>query len=1280
MHPYFRIESKNIKALNDEQSRELVARLCQAELLAKNLSTTYVTWGGDQRAEDGGVDVRVDIAPTSEVAGYIPRDATIFQVKAEAFGAAKIQPEMAPKGVLREAITHLSSASGAYVIVSTRDNCSDSSLRTRREAMTACLTKHGLLGKVLVDFYDCRKIADWVERFPAVVIWLRNALDVPLQGWQPYGPWAYSEANVDSEYLLDDRVKVRVPDLERGLDVRGAIDRLRSELSGAGVSVRIVGLSGVGKTRLVQALFDKRVLTGTAELRPQEVIYTDLSHGPTPQPIAMLEALHAAGSDGLVVIDNCGPDIHRQLTEIVKRPGSKLRLVTVEYDIRDDLPEGTSCYQLDGAADEIIAKLLKRRYVSLSDIDIGKIVEFCGGNARVAFALASTCERKGELAQLADSDLFKRLFLQNNSANDELQRCAEAASLLYSFDVNDVSNSSELAILAGSAEVSIQTFFRNIDTLKRRGLVQERGVWRAILPHAISNRLALLAIQKTPTSFLVQGFITGASERVARSFTRRLGYLHESTVAAKIAQELMTPTALLGDVSTFTSIRMQMFSNLAPLNQRTALDAILSASGRATFTDVANPNRSKVARLLRSLAYEADLFDDAAMGLLQLAIAEPAHHKSDSVRDTLKSLFFVHLSGTLASPAQRTGFIRTLIQSADGAKQTVGLKLLQAALQTHHFSSHHGFDFGALKRGYGWEPKTFAELQGWYELFIAVAIDAGSASSTLGATTRAFLGSSFRGLWTKAHMHSQLAAAARKLSEVDGWPDGWIGIRTTLRFDKSQMGVESLEMLLALEKELEPLDLSAQIRAKVLTRGDYFAGDGNEGVVETTVERRHRGQEEVKRLGRLAAVEPKILDDLKQYLFYNGTSNEKVRLFGFGIAQAVASCTELFVEIKTQVTRTGLGIPNTSFIGGLIAGWDAAKAQGLSEFLDGAVNDEVWGSIFPELQLSIGLDDQGSMRLQQALVSDRAPVWFYRGLGYGRATDPLTVVQIGNLLTALAAKPDQGLTVAVDVLCMVIHCCDTKDDGYKAELRAFCREFVCRIEWGALDFDDDNEIHHVQGVIEFGFTDAASNAAASIALERLVKTEIGKFRIMPNRLGSILLPFFKACPFAALDACYFQDIDGSYDNALRLLSVHLDRHGDSAVGATPEAALIEWCNRSPVDRFIFAARTCKLFDWSSPGEDSVTGIAEVAMSVLRNATNRSEIFGIYLERFHPLSWSSSLSAILRQRVTLLDQMRSIGDVTLDALIDEAQTKFKLAVAREEAREETDERTQTGSFE
>ena len=60
MHPIFLLEASDIQALDDKQARELVARLCKAELHAQGIGDAAVTWGGDQKAADGGVDVRVE--------------------------------------------------------------------------------------------------------------------------------------------------------------------------------------------------------------------------------------------------------------------------------------------------------------------------------------------------------------------------------------------------------------------------------------------------------------------------------------------------------------------------------------------------------------------------------------------------------------------------------------------------------------------------------------------------------------------------------------------------------------------------------------------------------------------------------------------------------------------------------------------------------------------------------------------------------------------------------------------------------------------------------------------------------------------------------------------------------------------------------------------------------------------------------------------------------------------------------------------------------------------
>ena len=77
----FEITSDDIALLNDEQLRAVVARLCEAEIRGRGYSAVHVTWGGNQNAADGGIDVRVAMPPGTAIDGYVPRPATGYQVK-----------------------------------------------------------------------------------------------------------------------------------------------------------------------------------------------------------------------------------------------------------------------------------------------------------------------------------------------------------------------------------------------------------------------------------------------------------------------------------------------------------------------------------------------------------------------------------------------------------------------------------------------------------------------------------------------------------------------------------------------------------------------------------------------------------------------------------------------------------------------------------------------------------------------------------------------------------------------------------------------------------------------------------------------------------------------------------------------------------------------------------------------------------------------------------------------------------------------------------------------
>ena len=241
--------------------------------------------------------------------------------------------------------------------------------------------------------------------------------------------------------------------------------------------MRIVGLSGVGKSRLVHALFEEGV--GDDALDRHAVIYGDVGERLEPSPRSVLERLAAEGCKAVMVLDNCPPDIHHRLAnEVVSLPD--IHLVTVEYDVREDKPEDTKVVRVDAEGTGVVEVLVKRRYSHLNQGFVEQIARLSEGNARVALALANAVSESGEnLSALSDENLFERLFWQRGEYDPEFLEHAEMLSLVYSFSVDVAEGVDELEVLAGLLGRERRKLYKSAQQLVERQLAQKpRGLAR----------------------------------------------------------------------------------------------------------------------------------------------------------------------------------------------------------------------------------------------------------------------------------------------------------------------------------------------------------------------------------------------------------------------------------------------------------------------------------------------------------------------------------------------------------------------------------------------------------------------------------------------------------------------------------------------------------------------------------------------------------------------------------------------------------------------------------
>ncbi len=287
--------------------------------------------------------------------------------------------------------------------------------------------------------------------------------------------------------------------------------------------------------------------------------------------------------------------------------------------------------------------------------------------------------------------------------------------------------------------------------------------------------------------------------------------------------------------------------------------------------------------------------------------------------------------------------------------------------------------------------------------------------------------------------------------------------------------------------------------------------------------------------------------------------------------------------------------------------------------------------------------------------------------------------------------PDGGV-VFLDVLSMVVHCAADHHDAYKESLAATCLNLLGSVEWGKVLGDRANSGYHLESILEFSLRRLASSEAALEVLSALVAfartTECSYYD--RDGIKGVISAYLRHMPRRALDTIYVLGEDAYYRQMSPVIGRPYSDRKETALSAVPVDVLIDWCDASPSDRYMFAARSCKLFDTRSRAseeaanvdsvDDAELVISETARAVLANAPDKKAVIECYLTRFTPSGWSGSLAEILKKRIPLLDALNLGNEEELKQVLATAKASLERKIAAEELREDKEERERTGSFE
>lgn len=407
----FKVESTDINKLNDIQLTQLLKELLHAEAFKFDIAQRAVEVALNIRVSDGGEDGRIQWEYGPKNTDYIPCRLTMFQNKATSMTPAQYANEIVNSdGTIKQKVDEVLSQSGSYIFFTTQElntkQKTDNRIQRVRDKLHDLDKSYSDTCDIRI--YDAAQIAGWVNQFISTVVSVQHWLGKPSErGLKTYKIWSEHE-NLS-----------RLP-FTPVADREDLIATLRADLPTSKSCFRVMGLSGLGKTRTAFQVFTE------SDAIQSLLVYVNANHAPNID--ALVSDWINLNFKAILVVDNCEYRLHERLVNEIRRESSQISLLTLDYNF-DSVSALTRSFKLKQLCHDELLQLLSPVYEERLP-DLHRIVSFAQGFPQMAVLLAEARlnedPRIGELTEdeLANKLLWKSGETENSNYLKILQVCS----------------------------------------------------------------------------------------------------------------------------------------------------------------------------------------------------------------------------------------------------------------------------------------------------------------------------------------------------------------------------------------------------------------------------------------------------------------------------------------------------------------------------------------------------------------------------------------------------------------------------------------------------------------------------------------------------------------------------------------------------------------------------------------------------------------------------------------------------------------------------------------
>lgn len=1159
---FMQVTDREIRQLDKLSLTKLVHRLLLFEAKSAGIPESSISCTFNIDTGDGGEDASIRWKDGPDETSYLSRD-TLIQVKATKMSAADCKEELLKdgkpkrKGIekkttereltpkndeLKPKIKDLFGRGGRYILFCNTDG------KQREETLRAVAKEHGFENASVFSL-NPTKIADWVNKYFFAVALVKQSIDSALPGminsWQH---WSQFPEHRETDFVSNEKLD-------------GYMQLLRDAARKKQSVVRLCGLPGIGKSRLVIEAFaadEFRRIAG----------YVDTSVG--GDVVAnQLSAWSQNNIDGLLVVDNCSPQLHCMLSRMARHSDSKLTLITL-YSDPYEAQKGEEYIELQPLDKKTTERIIDTKFPELPRMDLARIVDFAEGFPQMAVLLCEADLRnEGALSRITPKELVNRLLFPDGKVDEKALMVISVCSLFnqFAFDDGLAGETSLIAkVLCGGMEP--EEFCRLAMQFKRRNILEPHmGAYTKVTPRPLAWRLAadwwescsdtlakLLIDEEWPMS-------------LAEAMCSQLAFLRETPAAHRVAEELCKPSCPFVSAESLNSNRgSRLFCALVEVNPDITLEALerifLNMPEQGLLAVEAG--RRYLVWALEKLCWDSRNFERAGFLLHRFAVAENETRISNNATGQLKKLFRVHLPGTKANLTQRISLLDEMAKA--GCPEELLIQCL--------FS---GFYYGQFTRTMGmveaqggripekdFEPTRLEIKHYWEQLLNRLLPKLGIEDLRDEILTH--LAGMFRYLIRFGFLDQvELIVEAKLTCDGRVWVEGLEQLCLAIKEERGQQSFSQEPTLRALVDKLQPQTFEDQYRL-IVAEASYsnFDHDSKGQLVDVNAIRAESFGEECGREW------PKWIDYLP--LLLSGEQRE-APAFAKGLSSSLSKPLD-FIEACLRELATNKNGSNPSVLGEFLAELRLADYALVDSVMNRLEQRKDVITYVPWLIYRAGIDELALNRYARLLCTGLMKVADLHCLNYGAVLKNISPSKMTEFLRYVISLEADARPVLVELISRFIH---QQGREQCPEVMTLGRDVIC--SKGLLRSLDGRILHDWQQLALSLFKEPDQELASSIAQEIVSicgntdHHNIYKYdRVVQPIVNLLLGSYFDVC-WPILSAPL-----GSADHQIESDMLLILTNMAAAVGeqvqslqSAPQDKLAKWCKENRKGFFILLA-------------------------------------------------------------------------------------------------------------